>query len=214
MNLANDSYFLLENELKKVNSIIERLELEQDINTCNEYSYQNYLFDKNIDELIGFSNYSKKKSKSKKTKSAFGHSTVKLNYNNKIIEKVSDKNKKLTKNEKKISKKIGKRGKIKKKTSNENENDNKYFINNGLINDTNSNLEDITYSEIDRKIGPKEPVYCFCNYVSYGNMIKCDNPKCKKEWFHFHCVGLRNLPKGKWFCSEKCANQYKNLNKK
>jgi hypothetical protein len=214
MNLANDSYFLLENELKKVNSIIERLELEQDINTCNKYSYQNYLFDKNIDELISFSNYSKKKSKSKKTKSAFGHSTVKLNYNNKIIEKVSDKNKKLTKNEKKISKKIGKRGKIKKKTSNENENDNKYFINNGLINDTNSNLEDITYSEIDRKIGPKEPVYCFCNYVSYGNMIKCDNPKCKKEWFHFHCVGLRNLPKGKWFCSEKCANQYKNLNKK
>ena len=45
-------------------------------------------------------------------------------------------------------------------------------------------------------------------------MIKCDNPKCKREWFHFHCVGLRNLPKGKWFCSEKCANQYKNLNKK
>ncbi len=25
----------------------------------------------------------------------------------------------------------------------------KYFINNSLINDTNSNLEDITYSEID-----------------------------------------------------------------
>ena len=48
MNLANDSYFLLENELKKVNSIIERLELEQDINKANKYSYQNYLFDKKI----------------------------------------------------------------------------------------------------------------------------------------------------------------------
>lgn len=203
MNLANDSYFLLENELKKVNSIIERLELEQDINKANKYSYQNYLFDKNIDELISFSNYSKKKSKSKKTKSAFGHSTVKLNYNNKIIEKVLDKNKKIIK---KGKKKIGKKGKIKK--------NNEFFINNNLINETNSNLEDITYTEIDRKIGPKEPIYCFCNYVSYGNMIKCDNPKCKREWFHFHCVGLRNLPKGKWFCSEKCANQYKNLNKK
>ena len=203
MNLANDSYFLLENELKKVNSIIERLELEQDINKANKYSYQNYLFDKNIDELISFSNYSKKKSKSKKTKSAFGHSTVKLNYNNKIIEKVLDKNKKIIK---KGKKKFGKRGKIKK--------NNEFFINNNLINETNSNLEDITYTEIDRKIGPKEPIYCFCNYVSYGNMIKCDNPKCKREWFHFHCVGLSNLPKGKWFCSEKCANQYKNLNKK
>ena len=74
----------------------------------------------------------------------------------------------------------------------------------------NSSFEDITYKEIDGKIGPKEPIYCFCNYVSYGNMIKCDNPKCEKEWFHFHCVGLRNLPKGKWFCSEKCASEYKN----
>jgi len=68
MNLANDSYFLLENELKKVNSIIERLELEQDINKANKYSYQNYLFDKNIDELISFSNYSKKNQKAKKQK--------------------------------------------------------------------------------------------------------------------------------------------------
>ena len=48
---------------------------------------------------------------------------------------------------KKKLKKIGKRGKI--KTLNKNENDNKHFINNSLINDTNSNLEDITYSEID-----------------------------------------------------------------
>ena len=68
--------------------------------------------------------------------------------------------------------------------------------------------EDVTYKELDGKIGPKEPVYCFCNYISYGNMIKCDNPNCKKEWFHFHCVGLKNQPKGKWFCSEKCAKEY------
>ena len=46
-------------------------------------------------------------------------------------------------------------------------------------------------------------------------MIKCDNPSCKGEWFHFHCVGLRNQPKGKWFCSEKCVKEYmKNNNSK
>lgn len=39
------------------------------------------------------------------------------------------------------------------------------------------NLEDITYKETDGKLDPKEPIYCFCNYVSYGNMVKCDNPK-------------------------------------
>ncbi len=40
----------------------------------------------------------------------------------------------------------------------------------------NNNLEDITYKEIDGKIGLREPIYCFCNYVSYGDMVKCDNP--------------------------------------
>ena len=100
---------------------------------------------------------------------------------------------------------LGKRGKIIKTTLiTENLNDQ----------NSNSSLEDITYREIDGKIGPQEPIYCFCNYVSYGNMIKCDNPKCKKEWFHFHCVGLRTLPKGKWFCSEKCANEYKKITNK
>jgi hypothetical protein len=38
-------------------------------------------------------------------------------------------------------------------------------------------LEDITYKEIDGKLDPNEPIYCFCNYVSYGNMVKCDNVK-------------------------------------
>jgi hypothetical protein len=42
-------------------------------------------------------------------------------------------------------------------------------------------LEDITYKEIDGKLDPNEPIYCFCNYVSYGNMVKCDNPKVKKN---------------------------------
>lgn len=45
-------------------------------------------------------------------------------------------------------------------------------------------------------------------------MIKCDNPSCEKEWFHFHCVGLKKQPKGVWFCSEKCANEYKKMMEK
>ena len=39
------------------------------------------------------------------------------------------------------------------------------------------NYEDVTYSEIAGKLNPNEPIYCFCNYISYGNMVKCDNPK-------------------------------------
>ena len=46
--------------------------------------------------------------------------------------------------------------------------------------------------------------YCFCNEMSYGDMIACDNPTCRREWFHYPCVGIVTPPKGKWFCAE-CA---------
>jgi hypothetical protein len=56
----------------------------------------------------------------------------------------------------------------------------KIDLNDEILN--NMKLEDITYKEIDGKIDPKEPVYCFCNYISYGNMVKCDNSKVNYEF--------------------------------
>ncbi|KAI1790723.1 hypothetical protein LXA43DRAFT_890391 [Ganoderma leucocontextum] len=53
-------------------------------------------------------------------------------------------------------------------------------------------------------VDPNEPRYCFCNQVSYGDMIGCDNPTCPREWFHMGCIGLVRPPKGKWYCRE-CA---------
>lgn len=92
--------------------------------------------------------------------------------------------------------------------------------------------------DLDLPVDPNEPTYCFCNQVSYGEMVACDNPdvsnpsfffiivlglkffftfctynlmkahflfqQCKIEWFHFGCVGLKEQPKGKWYCSD-CA---------
>ncbi|CDO69121.1 hypothetical protein BN946_scf185042.g23 [Trametes cinnabarina] len=70
---------------------------------------------------------------------------------------------------------------------------------------------------------PNEPRYCFCNQVSFGDMIACDNPTCAREWvgtqvvgitmnlltsavtctqFHIGCVGLTKIPKGNWYCRE------------
>ncbi|KAH8835067.1 hypothetical protein DL96DRAFT_21045 [Flagelloscypha sp. PMI_526] len=43
-------------------------------------------------------------------------------------------------------------------------------------------------------------LYCFCNRVSFGQMIGCDNQKCEKEWFHIECVGLSDVPDGGWYC--------------
>jgi len=56
--------------------------------------------------------------------------------------------------------------------------------------------------DIDMPIDPNEPTYCVCNRVSFGEMVGCDNPDCKVEWFHFECVGLTNPPKGKWYCPD------------
>ncbi|GMM38804.1 Pho23 protein [Saccharomycopsis crataegensis] len=50
-------------------------------------------------------------------------------------------------------------------------------------------------------------VYCVCQQVSFGEMIGCDNDKCKIQWFHLQCVGLSSPPKGTWYCDD-CKKQY------
>ena len=41
-----------------------------------------------------------------------------------------------------------------------------------------------------------EPRYCYCNGISYGEMVACDADGCQREWFHLDCVGLKVAPKG------------------
>lgn len=53
---------------------------------------------------------------------------------------------------------------------------------------TNAHEDDM---EVD---DPDEPTYCYCNRVSFGEMVGCDGGECKREWFHLECVGLRNAP--------------------
>ena len=48
-------------------------------------------------------------------------------------------------------------------------------------------------------------VYCFCQQVSYGEMVACDNESCEREWFHYPCVGLTSPPQGTWYCRECLA---------
>ena len=45
-------------------------------------------------------------------------------------------------------------------------------------------------------------LYCFCRNVSYGEMVACDGPHCKYEWFHYACVNLTEPPKGTWYCPD------------
>ena len=59
--------------------------------------------------------------------------------------------------------------------------------------------------------------YCFCNNVSYGDMIGCDDDDCEREWFHLGCVGLSKPPQGTWYCDaclERRTQQAKNKAKR
>lgn len=47
-----------------------------------------------------------------------------------------------------------------------------------------------------------DELYCFCQQVSFGAMVACDNPNCKYEWFHYSCVGLSAQPDGVWYCPD------------
>lgn len=43
-------------------------------------------------------------------------------------------------------------------------------------------------------------LYCFCQKISFGNMVACDNEKCERQWFHWACVGVDEEPVGEWLC--------------
>ncbi|EWY93280.1 hypothetical protein FOYG_06550 [Fusarium oxysporum NRRL 32931] len=57
--------------------------------------------------------------------------------------------------------------------------------------DTNSSMQG---DEDDGDVDADEPTYCYCNGVSYGEMVACDAVECPREWFHLECVGLKVAP--------------------
>ncbi|KAI0092399.1 hypothetical protein BDY19DRAFT_481012 [Irpex rosettiformis] len=50
-------------------------------------------------------------------------------------------------------------------------------------------------------------LYCFCRKLSYGEMIGCDNPDCRYQWFHLPCVNLKPPLPDQWYCDE-CIEKF------
>ncbi|RGB38101.1 hypothetical protein C1646_693125 [Rhizophagus diaphanus] len=73
---------------------------------------------------------------------------------------------------------------------------------------TTEKTNDDTQAAADMPIDPNEPVYCYCQQVSWGEMVACDNNECEIEWFHYPCVSLKAQPKGKWYCPD-CTEKLK-----
>ena len=54
--------------------------------------------------------------------------------------------------------------------------------------------ENSSMPEEDDDEDGEEQRYCYCNGVSYGEMVGCDDESCPREWFHLSCVGLIKAP--------------------
>ncbi|KAH9844375.1 uncharacterized protein C8Q71DRAFT_42128 [Rhodofomes roseus] len=52
-------------------------------------------------------------------------------------------------------------------------------------------------------------LYCICQRMSYGEMIACDNPNCRFQWFHLDCVHLKSPLPESWYCDDCLATMKK-----
>lgn len=78
--------------------------------------------------------------------------------------------------------------------------------------DANFDLQDYNddlFSGYNQAEEDDKQLYCFCQSVSYGEMVACDGPNCKYEWFHYTCVNLKEPPKGAWYCPD-CRQELAN----
>ncbi|EKD17750.1 uncharacterized protein L3040_008064 [Drepanopeziza brunnea f. sp. 'multigermtubi'] len=79
-----------------------------------------------------------------------------------------------------------------------------------MQNGDEENVPEPMEEDDDEAVGDDEPRYCYCDGVSYGEMVGCDSDTCQREWFHLECVGLKVAPvgKAKWYCDD-CKEKMK-----
>ena len=56
-------------------------------------------------------------------------------------------------------------------------------------------LPELVTRRLDNSLEKDRKNYCFCQKPSFGNMIACDNSKCKFEWFRYTCINITQAVK-------------------
>ncbi|OJT05402.1 Chromatin modification-related protein YNG2 [Trametes pubescens] len=62
--------------------------------------------------------------------------------------------------------------------------------------------EDMDEAGEDGADAEDQELYCYCQKLSYGEMIACDNDGCRYQWFHLSCVNLKPPLPENWYCEE------------
>ncbi|KAI0832701.1 hypothetical protein BC628DRAFT_1347953 [Trametes gibbosa] len=72
----------------------------------------------------------------------------------------------------------------------------------GLDEDDAEGDEDVEEAAEDGADAEDQELYCYCQKLSYGEMIACDNDGCRYQWFHLSCVNLKPPLPENWYCEE------------
>lgn len=77
-------------------------------------------------------------------------------------------------------------------------------VNNNSDSDSGNLVIELPKFVEQKAVQSTERLYCHCRcpYDEVSEMIACDNPNCRVEWFHFDCVGITVAPKGNWYCPD------------
>ena len=69
---------------------------------------------------------------------------------------------------------------------------------------TTSKISDAGECSTNTSTVANSECFCSCQGPEEGDMIACDNSKCKIEWFHLKCLKMSKAPKGKakWYCPD------------
>ncbi|KAI9000752.1 hypothetical protein BD414DRAFT_511408 [Trametes punicea] len=74
----------------------------------------------------------------------------------------------------------------------------------GLDEEDAEGEEDLDEAGEDNGDAEDQELYCYCQKLSYGEMIACDNEGCRYQWFHLSCVNLKPPLPEVWYC-EDCS---------
>ena len=51
-------------------------------------------------------------------------------------------------------------------------------------------LPELVARRLNKSLENDRKIYCLCQKPRFGNMIACDNSKCKFEWFYYSCINI------------------------
>lgn len=69
--------------------------------------------------------------------------------------------------------------------------------------DQKVNEQEMSEANGEEDFNDGEALYCYCEKGEGGRMLACDDKRCKKQWFHFECLGMKEAPgQSKWYCDD------------